>query len=85
MAVWLYSSWITETDASTRLEQLRLHIAEVSQHVFDNESRSRKVGAVSERYLGDLMKKEAELEVKVNQAVNRRVGINKVKFADPTP
>ena len=69
MATWNYSSWITETSVATRLTQLRLHIAEVTERINTEISGDGKAESSNTlgSYLQMLLRKERELEDRAQQ------------------
>ncbi len=68
MALWTYADWVTQTDKSTRLTRLRLHIEEVSQRIMSLRSRSgRGVDAPDQSYLDSLRDEERRLAVEVEE------------------
>lgn len=85
MALWSYSDWITQTTDAARLERLRLHIQEVSEHVMSSETPNVvKIGAVSDEYVRGLRAEEQRLtaraEAAARAAAGRNVGRNRVSF-----
>lgn len=67
---WTYSDWITQSDQTTKVERLKLHIQEVSDQVsfnFSAEGYSRQ-NDTNERYLAGLHKHLAVQEAKLAAA-----------------
>ena len=78
MAYWTYADWITYDDLTTRLERLRLHIVEVSQHVVGSSLRGRSVTPANQKYLTELRAEEKTLTGSISRPSIAR---NKAKFS----
>lgn len=70
MALWTYADWITQTDQTTRLERLRLHIAEVSQKTVGSKTRTGAYFPVDTAYLKMLTENERTLAKRVEPSMS---------------
>jgi hypothetical protein len=68
MAVWQYNDWITQSDQTTRLTRLRLHIAEVSEKLLGFKRNNAAHFPVDQDYLKQLMAQESALSAAVEQS-----------------
>jgi len=70
MSLWTYADWITQTDQTTRLERLRLHISEVSQKTVGSKTRTSAYFPVDTSYLKMLTEKEQQLAKQVEPSTS---------------
>jgi hypothetical protein len=70
MALWTYADWITQTDQTTRLERLRLHISEVSQKTVGSKTRTGAYFPVDTAYLKMLTENERTLAKQVEPSTS---------------
>lgn len=83
MALWTYGDWITQTDRSTRLTRLRLHIQEVSEYAVRAEADGFE-SEIDRNYMKLLHDKEALLDAQVAATSEFRYGgRNRAHFNDP--
>lgn len=75
--MWTYSDWITHDDQATRLQRLRLHIVEVTNHIMGTAARGQSVTAVDPQYLGRLQAQEVAL---TNSVSRPSIARNKVRI-----
>ncbi len=68
MAPWTYADWITQTDQTTRLTRLRLHISEVSQKTVGSKTRTGAYFPVDTNYLKMLTDNETKLAKQVESS-----------------
>ncbi len=77
--MWEFANWRSNDDPTERLRQLRLHIAEVSQHVLGTSTRGLSVTPADPQYLARLEASEDQLRKEVTRPSIAR---NKLRIRD---
>lgn len=83
MAAWTYSDWITQTDASTRLSRLRLHVQEVSDAMANPQGVNSSSHGVQKFDLQGYLKELRAEESSLAAASATAGGVGRIRFRKP--